>query len=75
MARCFPHRLQRAEVRCSIETIGAAVMALLNAKLQRAEVRCSIETGRAATCSPQYIYTLQRAEVRCSIETTRRTVS
>ena len=63
-------RLQRAEVRCSIETPGsirhrhARVLGL-----QRAEVRCSIETSIQGEDSGDWRFMLQRAEVRCSIET------
>ena len=42
----LPALLQRAEVRCSIETSFSLSQASRTAMLQRAEVRCSIETGR-----------------------------
>ena len=62
--------LQRAEVRCSIETSrtvqpSSTIMSLL----QRAEVRCSIETCVDSPHQTPFVVALQRAEVRCSIET------
>ena len=61
--------LQRAEVRCSIETLSRPSTIAHSIKLQRAEVRCSIETSIHFTANRRVTSMLQRAEVRCSIET------
>ncbi len=62
--------MQRAEVRCSIETHSRCHPdSVIQDVLQRAEVRCSIETRVAPVRHARPRMALQRAEVRCSIET------
>ena len=48
----LPALLQRAEVRCSIETSGKFHPNMGVPPLQRAEVRCSIETVQSAAETP-----------------------